>query len=606
MAWTVDLVHHDGQVHVKGITPGVNDSYAEWWPYNEFFEHYLKHPQLKSIASIQKFADWGEIMDKAQRLRNNNQVKILRNDPDHVVGEVQGDHDTYQTEIWRDDPQSQAITMWDCDCPWSDYSWGRTRQWKKFEGRPCAHTLALFWEAQRTPVSGEEQVPAQAPPTPLPGGDMVQQQGLIAPVVTPSIIQPVPIQPQVPPLGNDTGTPLPEPQGPAGPPAGPPQPQQPSHPITEKERTSPLDIPGAFSHVAAIYDGDSSVVDPRPPYDPSLLDYYGEWQGCFGWVDGDLYIGEQHHAIMIAQLIQTEKYDWQTLSTAKQMWGWFNLEDRSDDSDDYSSWQPLKGTCTDCGAAGQLNEDPSDNEVVCKNCGARWYPGEEGYPKVVRVPKQQIKRVIIGSIRFATDDAMQSKGVKQKVIQSFKEAFPFVAKWEVPTGTGFTTQKDYGGRAKEQYLNVGENFYSHWKESSSLKCPYDDTKLIPNNEDIYRCPWCHRSWLLDPENELPIKTEYFAKISKFINGDKVRAKHVLTGIEPQSGTEYVIPQNTSGEVLYSDDDETVVIFPLKSGPLGPHLVKVEEGTDDFYLDKAANPFIKKKKISVWDDVEILI
>ncbi len=124
-------------------------------------------------SRFQKTAVWSDIMEKAQRLRDNGQVQIQLNEANHVVGQVQGDHGTYETEIWRDDPNSGTISLWNCDCPWSQYSWGRTRQWKKYEGRPCAHTLALYWTALATPIAqpqlpGMQQQPQQPSPVSLP------------------------------------------------------------------------------------------------------------------------------------------------------------------------------------------------------------------------------------------------------------------------------------------------------------------------------------------------------------------------------------------------------------------------------------------------------
>jgi hypothetical protein len=98
---------------------------------------------------------WQGIMEKAQRLRSNGQVQVQRNGVQNIVGTVQGDHGTYQTEIWRQDPQRNTISLWNCECPWGGYSWGRTRQFKKYEGRPCAHTLALYWEALTHPLDEE-------------------------------------------------------------------------------------------------------------------------------------------------------------------------------------------------------------------------------------------------------------------------------------------------------------------------------------------------------------------------------------------------------------------------------------------------------------------
>lgn len=98
---------------------------------------------------------WQGIMEKAQRLRQQGQIQVQRNGVQNIVGQVQGDHGTYETEIWRSDPQRNTISLWNCSCPWGGYSWGRTRQFKKYEGRPCAHTLALYWEALSHPLDEE-------------------------------------------------------------------------------------------------------------------------------------------------------------------------------------------------------------------------------------------------------------------------------------------------------------------------------------------------------------------------------------------------------------------------------------------------------------------
>lgn len=108
-----------------------------------------------------KTAGWTDIMAKAKRLIQSGQVHMLRNGFNYIVGHVVGDHGEYDTEISRDDPQSRAITGWQCSCPWDQYAWQRTRKWKKFEGRPCAHTLALFWKALSTPMD-EQLTPEQA------------------------------------------------------------------------------------------------------------------------------------------------------------------------------------------------------------------------------------------------------------------------------------------------------------------------------------------------------------------------------------------------------------------------------------------------------------
>jgi hypothetical protein len=118
--------------------------------------------QLERIG-FRRTASWSDIMAKAKRLIQSGAVQLLRNGPNNIVAQVQGDHGNYQSEISRDDPNSRAITGWQCDCPWDQYAWQRTRQWKKYEGRPCAHVLASFWKALTTPLD-EDIHPAQAMP----------------------------------------------------------------------------------------------------------------------------------------------------------------------------------------------------------------------------------------------------------------------------------------------------------------------------------------------------------------------------------------------------------------------------------------------------------
>lgn len=153
----------------------------ELWPEgHEALEHGLTDPKDPEDLDLlypperwSKTANWNDIMAKAKRLIQSGQVQVLRNGYNNIVGHIIGDHGEYNTEISRDDPNSRAITGWQCECPWDQYAWQRTRQWKKYEGRPCAHTLALYWKSLSTPLDGD--MPSGAPATPgergpLPGG----------------------------------------------------------------------------------------------------------------------------------------------------------------------------------------------------------------------------------------------------------------------------------------------------------------------------------------------------------------------------------------------------------------------------------------------------
>ena len=114
-----------------------------------------KPPGYYSKLAFEFFASWEDVRDKAKRIRAAGGVVILASDGRYIAGQVNGDGATYDTRL-EYAPKSAAIAMWDCTCPWSRYSWGRTRQWKKYEGRQCAHALALAWEAQSRGMFGKE------------------------------------------------------------------------------------------------------------------------------------------------------------------------------------------------------------------------------------------------------------------------------------------------------------------------------------------------------------------------------------------------------------------------------------------------------------------
>jgi hypothetical protein len=165
---------------------------------------------------FRKQATWDDIMAKAKRLIQSGQVTLLRNGYNNIVAHVVGDHGDYVSEISRDDPNSRAITQWTCECPWDQYAFQRTRQWKKYEARPCAHVLAAYWKSLGTPLDedvppGQEGRNPQTPPagTPqsfepgTPGG--MGGQGPFLPQMpgepVPGAPEPVPGVPGIPNIG---------------------------------------------------------------------------------------------------------------------------------------------------------------------------------------------------------------------------------------------------------------------------------------------------------------------------------------------------------------------------------------------------------------------
>lgn len=136
------------------------------------------------------------------------------------------------------------------------------------------------------------------------------------------------------------------------------------------------------------------------------------YEGCFGWVNGNLYLGDVHHAAIIARLIENETHTWESLIAAKQMWGWFTIFDISNQY---------------VGVWWNTNRELKSSKWICE-------------------------------LSFTTDDAKQVYGVKGKVSQSFREAFPWLSSVRMGKGIGYTSQKDYGSRARNQYMNEGDNY----------------------------------------------------------------------------------------------------------------------------------------------------
>lgn len=177
-------------------------------------------------AVMARTAHWGDIEQKAKRLILSGQVQILRNSRNAVVAYVIGDHGEYNCEFSRDDPESWTMTQWHCECPWNQYAFQRTRQWKKYEARPCAHVLATFWAARRVPLD-EALAPGDKLPRGHKGfpGQGPDNLGLEQQVFTPQDTQMMaPPEPAAPPEAPPEPTPAPAGSGaPPGPSAGPPE-----------------------------------------------------------------------------------------------------------------------------------------------------------------------------------------------------------------------------------------------------------------------------------------------------------------------------------------------------------------------------------------------
>lgn len=207
-----------------------------------------------SFDGLRKLADWNDIMAKAKRLLQAGNVTLLRNGYNIIVAHTVGDHGEYQQEISRDDPNSRVITQWTCECPWDQFAFQRTRKWKKYEARPCAHVLAAYWKSLGTPLDeqlSEQQAEGMGTGQKLPGGGGSPLNG------------PPPGSTFGPPQGQlpFTGVPGPEFNGEMPtPPAMPPQ-QQPMMPgmVPNPTTMAPSQLPPLMAPP-----GDNQVIPPFP------------------------------------------------------------------------------------------------------------------------------------------------------------------------------------------------------------------------------------------------------------------------------------------------------------------------------------------------------
>lgn len=128
--------------------------------YGDGFEHDVDPVYPNSIppntpgSARTTESSWEDVRDKAKRIRESGGVHIVSKHDNLVVGEVQGDHGTYTSEIDRN-PGRDDIAYWSCTCEWNTYAWGRSGPWKKYEGRVCSHVYALELECLSRGMFGQ-------------------------------------------------------------------------------------------------------------------------------------------------------------------------------------------------------------------------------------------------------------------------------------------------------------------------------------------------------------------------------------------------------------------------------------------------------------------
>lgn len=444
-------------------------------------------PEWAWKSSSQRFAKWDDVMEHAQRARATGQIQIQNKmrDPDsgqlHVIGQVPSESNPgefHETEFWQDDPDSEAITLWSCDCPWGQKSWGRTRQFKRYEGRPCAHLLALYWESLGQPFSDEaEQQPQQQTipglgegpaqwigPT-TPGGPNMPTQNPL-PVNPPAVEQTTPPQPAFS------------------------EPKQPNN-------TTQLEFPGTFSH-----------------WKKSDHNGFTNWEtwNVYVWIAND------QQALRRAESIVAN-------GTAQDLEAWVI----------------------------QSYIAPHNHDALLD--AQEWND----------VPEHD-------RIDYHLEDLKDKYRDNPDALNTFNNLFG-------------------PGNVDDVTANIIDPNLVNWYEI------FEHIKNDVEEEQRYE-QGLPPSWQEKVDPDAPgnmTLPQGWSRVAAFTNGDTVRNTVPVEG-QDRDGNTYQIPRNSAGEVIWSDETDTIVIYPLvENGRLEPHLVRAQGPTEVFYASPSFNPGPRRRR-----------
>jgi hypothetical protein len=128
------------------------------------------HASLRALASLPAFrfevtASWNDVQAKAQRLRTTGSVRITHATKGMIIGEVRGDHATYESGIQSYPGRPQSVMAWECGCPWASFHQNQPRGSSRFAARMCSHALAIRYEAQSRGMFGRTVAPDTRAPS---------------------------------------------------------------------------------------------------------------------------------------------------------------------------------------------------------------------------------------------------------------------------------------------------------------------------------------------------------------------------------------------------------------------------------------------------------
>lgn len=101
------------------------------------------------MSKVVKQGDYDSIREKAKQIYRGGGVNIMAITETFCNATVRSTTGNEYTVVLHyqgpGSAEQEKVALWECTCPWATYAWGRTRQWTKYEGRMCAHSLATLF-----------------------------------------------------------------------------------------------------------------------------------------------------------------------------------------------------------------------------------------------------------------------------------------------------------------------------------------------------------------------------------------------------------------------------------------------------------------------------
>jgi hypothetical protein len=91
---------------------------------------------------------WHDVVAKAERIVRENGVRITAMAGSLTVGEVKGDHATYESGLQYYPGRGFSVMAYSCGCPWASFHQDPDQP-SRFAGRMCSHAYALSLEARK-------------------------------------------------------------------------------------------------------------------------------------------------------------------------------------------------------------------------------------------------------------------------------------------------------------------------------------------------------------------------------------------------------------------------------------------------------------------------